>query len=227
MPIPTHSAYGCRTRMWPMPCRGCKERVWFLTCTCGSKVLLNEPRPPWSRHSDTCVDCMAEEVSNTTDRTATQVKRWIQDESRRRNVALPAEARRILYARANRETGGTTVVRVTPGGEVERGETIAVTATVFEINGVNVFKRSRMADSVVGRKLMGELGKGPVVELVLRGQRDPDTGFVDEVPVLTLRETWRDSGLRQHEKAKVDFALKELPNGFRFWLARLVKRPNP
>lgn len=223
MPVPTHYD-DCSTRIWPTTCRECGRRVFFLSCSCGSKVFLDEPRPPWPRHSDSCEACLVGEIGNRTGYSATKIKKWIEAQSRVRGVMVPDEARRILSARANRETGGTTTIQIVPGEEIPEGEQIDIKAEIYEVNQVNIFKRSGMSPKGLGPKLLGDVGQQPVVEIILRGHRDPDTGFQDQLPVIALKRMWQDSGVNKREMAAVTFKKRTFPNDYQIWFAERIVR---
>jgi hypothetical protein len=151
------------------------------------------------------------------------VERWIKAEGRKRGVIVPAEARRLLAANTNRDTGRTTVARFLPGEDVEDGELITTRGEVHEANSANIFKRAGYADNAIGRKILDATEKGlgtdPLVELKVRGHRDPETGFRDEYPIIPFREVWDESGVRPHEIARVTFKKVDLVKGQRIWFA--------
>ena len=133
----------------------------------------------------------------------------------------------MLAKLANGETGRTTVLRITPGAEGYEGETLIVTGTVHEVNQVNMYRRTGFFPSPVGKGLLGKLGKEPVVEIFLRGERDPETGFLDEFPIVAYEKVWRGSGLRQHGRARIEVEKYEQPtvaDSMRVWLANKLER---
>ena len=222
MPVPTHR-YDCTTRIWRMKCDGCKQWVSFFSCSCGSKVVFNRPHPPWIRHRDTCQPALIQEVSNETGRTPRQVERWIEAEGRKRGVIVPAEVRRLLAANTNKATGRSTKMLILPGEDVEEGELITTRGEVHEANPANIFKQAGYADNAMGRKILDATEKGlgtePLVELKIRGHRDPETGFMDEYPVITLWRVWDGSGVHRHEIARVTFKKVDFVKGQRIWFA--------
>jgi hypothetical protein len=100
-------------------------------------------------------------------------------------------------------------------------------AEVYEAKSANIFKRSGMIANTVGRKILEDveegLGTKPLVELEMRGHRDPDTGFKDAYPVIALQETWQNSGVRQHEIARITFSKRTFLNGYRIWFAEKIE----
>jgi hypothetical protein len=79
------------------------------------------------------------------------------------------------------------------------------------VKQVNMYRRTGFFPSPVGKGLLGKLGKEPVIEVFLRGERDPETGFVDEFAILTYERLWLGSGLRQHERARIEIEQYEQP----------------
>jgi hypothetical protein len=157
----------------------------------------------------------------------TAVRKRVDLEARRRNQSVPKKARRMLARLANGETGGTTVLRITPGEEGFEGETVVVTGKIHEVHEVNMYRRTGFFPSVIGKGLLGDLGKQPVVELFLRGERDPETGFLDEFAILAYKKVWRESGLRQHDRVRVEITQYEQPTvteSIRVWLAKKIER---
>jgi hypothetical protein len=157
----------------------------------------------------------------------TQVRKRVDLEARRRNQPVPKKAQRMLARLANGETGGTTVLRITPGEEGFEGETLVVTGKVHEVHAVNLYRRTGFFPSVIGKGLLGELGKEPIVELFLRGERDPETGFLDEFAILIYEKVWRGSGHRQHDRARIAVTHYEQPTvtgSMRAWLAKTIER---
>jgi hypothetical protein len=53
VPVPTHGP-SCQTLIYPTNCWYCGRPIHVLQCTCGSAVLLDQPKPPWPEH-----DCSA------------------------------------------------------------------------------------------------------------------------------------------------------------------------
>jgi hypothetical protein len=118
-------------------------------------------------------------------------------------------------------------MQIVPGDDVADGERIVTRAEVHEANSANIFKRSETADNPVGRKILEAVEKGlgtkPLVELKMRGHRDPDTGFKDEYPMITLQETWQASGVRQHEITRVTFSKRTFLNGYWIWFVEKIE----
>ncbi len=226
MPVPTHR-YDCTTRLWETSCPDCDDAVYFFSCTCGSKVFFDLPDPPWNPHERRCIPYLARQASSVEGMSLTEVRKRVDLEARRRNQPVPKKAKRMLARLANGETGGTTVLRVTPGVEGFEGETLVVTGRVHEVHEVNMYLRTGFFPSVVGKGLLGDLGKQPVVELILRGERDPDTGFLDEIAILAYEKAWRESGLRQHAHVMVEvtqYEQRTVTGGIRVWLAKRIER---
>lgn len=40
----------CRKTTFPLKCRYCGNNIFFHSCSCGSRVLLDNLGPPWSKH---------------------------------------------------------------------------------------------------------------------------------------------------------------------------------
>lgn len=143
-------------------------------------------------------------------------------ESRRRNQSVPEKAKRILAKLANGETGGTTVLPIVPHEEDPEGEEISVEGTIYGVNRVNLYRRTGIAETVVGRALLGDLGKQPLVEIVLRGDRDPETGFVNEFKVFVYEKVWQNSGLRQRDFAEAGLQKRTFTTGAQIWFAEKI-----
>ncbi len=211
MPVPNHR-YGCTSRMWGTSCPDCNDAVYFFSCSCGSKVFFDLPEPPWNPHERRCIAYLAREMSNVEGVSLTEVRKRVDLEARKRNQAVPKQAKRMLAKLANGETGATTVLRIAPGEEGFEGETVVITGTVHGVQEVNMYRRTGFYPSPFGKGLLGDLGKQPVVELFLRGERDPETGFLDEFAVLAYEKVWRGSELRQHARARVEAKQYEQPS---------------
>ncbi len=77
-----------------------------------------------------------------------------------------------------------------------------VMGTVHEVQEGSLYRRTGFFPSVIGKGLLGDLGKQPVLEIFLRGKHDPKTGFLDQIAVSFMRRSgW---GLRQHNRAWVE-----------------------
>jgi hypothetical protein len=225
MPVPTHR-YDCTTRMWETSCPDCDDTVYFFSCSCGSKVFFDLPEPPWDPHERRCIAYLAREMSSVEGVSLTEVRKRVDLVARARNRSVPKQARRMLAKLANGETGGTTVLRITPGEEGFKGETLVVTGTVHGVQEVNMYRRTGFYPSPIGKGLLGDLGKQPVVELFIRGERDPETGFVDEFAILAYEKAWRGSGLRQRVRVRVEVMQHEqatVSDSVRVWLAKKIE----
>jgi hypothetical protein len=185
------------------------------------------PEPPWNPHEHRCIAYLAREMSSVEDVYLAEVRKRVDLEARRRNQSVPKKAKRMLAKLANGETGGTAVLRIVPEEESLKGETLVVTGRVHEVNQVNMYRRTGFFPSPVGKGLLGKLGKEPVAEIILRGERDPETGFVDEFAILTYETLWSRSGLRQHGRARIEVEQYEQntpTDGMRVWLAKRIER---
>nr|MBP6739041.1 hypothetical protein [Leptospiraceae bacterium] len=49
MSVPTHSS-SCRSKAFPIICKGCGVTVFYFTCSCGSKVFFDSLGYPWTEH---------------------------------------------------------------------------------------------------------------------------------------------------------------------------------
>ncbi len=77
----------------------------------------------------------------------------------------------MLVGLANRETGGTTVLRVLPGGD-NLGNAVIVTGARHEVDAVNLYHRAKIFPGTVGLVLLGDLGKHSVIEVFLGRNHD-------------------------------------------------------
>jgi len=147
------------------------------------------------------------------------VRQLVEEYARCRALPVPRAIRNQLAVAENRETGRSTVIPILP-----RGSPLTALGTVGSVDKVNFLKRFTPPGSLVGRALVGRLADEAHVEVRVRGDRDPATGFIDEFTFFVRLKTWEASGLRQGALVVVDLRGQPLPTGQQVWFADSVQR---
>jgi hypothetical protein len=139
-----------------------------------------------------------------------------------RDVPLPADLARQLLVLENRETGHSTVISVEPNGS-----SLAALGTVATVNQVSFVKRFARRGTVMGRALMGQLAQEAHVEVELRGERDPATGFIHQFKFFVSLASWQRLKVRVGTSLAADLRDHAMPNGKHVWVAEEVYRMQP
>jgi hypothetical protein len=143
----------------------------------------------------------------------------VEEYARSRGLQVPRTVRKELVVAENKETGRSTVIPILPGGS-----SVTALGTVASVDKVSFLKRFTPRGSLVGRALIGRLADEAHVEVRIRADRDPATGFIDEFTFFVRLRTWQASGLRQGSLAVVDLRGQSLPTGQHVWFAESVHR---
>ena len=214
MGVPTHAA-SCETKLWATQCPDCQSRVFFFSCSCGSKVFFDMPMPPWPLHQDGCLPYMIRVLRDVEKMSLTDIRRMVENYSRRNLVEIPQDIHRMLLADENRETGKQTIVELLP----ESTETTLVGAIVSVNEQVNFLKRLGYPDNPISKGLIGDLGAEAHVEVTVRTDRDPTTGFANQLKCVYPKRRFGSSGLRHGSRVVAYVGSRALPNGTWIWVA--------
>jgi len=193
--------------------------VYFFSCSCGSRVFFDLPHPPWPPHEDRCIPYLIRYLRDVERMSAGAVRQLVDEYALRRGLEVPRAIRKQLVVAENRETGRSTVIPILPAGN-----SLTALGTVASVDRVNFLKRFTPRGSLVGRALIGRLADEAHVEVRIRGDRDPATGFIDEFTFFLRLKTWQASGLRQGALVVVDLRGHTLPTGQHVWFAESVQR---
>lgn len=214
MPVPTH-APGCETRMWATKCPDCNERVFFFSCTCGSKVFFDAPTPPWPRHQDRCIPYLLRVLRDIEQRTITEVRRLVECFAKENDLSIPKDVYNILIAVENRDTGRSTILDLLP----DSTET-AIVGSIISVNrGVNFFKRLGYPENPISRGVLGDLASKRFVEVMIRKDRDPETGFCYQVTCYYSERGFDRVALSHGKKVIAYLKARRLPNDTQIWIA--------
>lgn len=214
MAVPTHR-YGCETRLWATICPDCGQRVFFFSCSCGSKVFFDLPVPPWNPHADSCVYYLIRILRDVEQRSATEVRKLVEDYASDNQLEIPRDVYRKLLADENKERGSATIIEVLP----ESTEQVFEGAITAINMSVNFFKRLGYPENVISTGILGDLAAEPYVEVVIRADRDPDTGFCHQVTCFYPRAMFEAGGLAHGRRVFAHLQVVSLPNGMEVWVA--------
>lgn len=217
MAVPTHR-FGCTTTMWATLCPDCRDPVYFFSCSCGSRVFFDLPHHPWPPHKDRCIPYLMRYLRDVQQMSVAGVRQLLEEFALRKGLQVPQVIRRQLVVAENQETGRSTVIPILP-----RGEPVAAFGTVASVDSVNFVKRFATGGTVVGRALLGKLLNRAHVEVRIRGDRDPETGFIDEFSFYIASEVWRASQLRLGATVAVDLRVRSVRPGEPAWFADAVQ----
>lgn len=165
MPVPTHGD-NCVTRIWPAPCPDCGASVYFLSCSCGSKVYLEDDEPPWVRHEDVCAGLVVEDLVQNEGMTAERMRRVVETEAWATGQPVPSH----IWQLFNTVDGGRKHRGVEFDEATEPTEVEGIVRTINRL--VNLFKRLNLVDSPMGRAVLDAFATQPYYEVVVR--EDPD-----------------------------------------------------
>ena len=213
MGVPTHGAT-CRTRMFPTRCPDCAESVFYFDCTCGSKVFFDSPGDPWPLHSEKCLPYLVRKLRDVERLPYSAIWTRIEERAESLSQSIPQGLWKRLRALENRELGGTTVLEVHP-----LDSEIVVEASIADANlKINFFRRYGLQDNSISRGLFAELFKQPYAELIVRGNRDRETGFVSQFTFLFPVDRFRRLGLRTGMRVGCVLAPRQLANEKSVWM---------
>lgn len=214
MSVPTHAPH-CETRLWATTCPDCGARVFFFSCTCGSKVFFDLPTPPWPLHQDRCLPYMIRVLRDVHKHSTTSIRRLVEDHAHANGLSIPGPIHRQLLADENRESGKVTIVDLLPGSS----ETSLAGSIVAVNRSVNFLKRLGYPDGPMARGILGDLASEPYVEVTVREERDPKTGFCSQITCYYPAAKFRAGGLTHGRKVFAYVDARTLPSGDEVWIA--------
>jgi hypothetical protein len=207
LPVPTHRA-SCQTWMYATKCWDCGTPIHVFQCTCGSAILLDEPRPPWDEHN-----C---EETGTIGRSG--LKGWIAADVLRANgVSISPKIMAMLFpggsTKKNTEPPPQPIKKIGP----KSGQPLDLLGVVREISRGT--KRTAELDllSGVGAKVLN-LPKGKLwqITLVVNSVR-PNLSYTCVLPTAL--------GLPESAKNKMVFAKLQakVAGSHSFWLVTSIE----
>jgi hypothetical protein len=218
MSVPTHKD-DCKTSLYQTLCPDCRDTVFFFSCTRGSRVFFDLPQPPWNPHEERCIQYLIRFLKDVEKMSAMAIRDLVEKYAKERGLAVPRDVRQRLIADENRSTGRTTVLDVLPAsaGGMALG-------TILQINQTNIFRRARIPKNAMGRALIGKLADQSLVEVVIREDRDPGTGFANQFTFFVELRRWDSLGLRLGAIAVAVLRDHQLSVGKHVWIAESIER---
>jgi hypothetical protein len=205
--------------MFPTRCPDCSAAVFYFDCSCGSKVFFDFPGDPWPVHSEKCFPYLVRKLRDVEGLPYSAIWDRIEERSESLSRPIPKDLWKSLRALQNRELGGQTILEIHPfNGE------LVVEATIVDANlKVNILRRYKLPDNQISRGLFAELLKEPLVELVVHGNRDRETGFVSKFSFLFPLRRYQSTGLRTGIRVGCILSALNLPNGKSVWIGKDVR----
>jgi len=205
--------------MFPTRCPDCSEAVFYFDCTCGSKVFFDFPGDPWPVHSEKCFPYLVRKLRDVEGLPYAAIWDRIEERSESLGRPIPRDLWKRLRALQNRELGGQTILEIQPfNGE------LVVEATIVDANlKVNILRRYKLPDNQISRGLFADLLKEPLVELVVHGNRDRETGFVSKFSFLFPLRRYQSTGMRTGIRVGCILSALNLPNAKSVWIGKDVR----
>lgn len=149
----------------------------------------------------------------------TSIRSLIENYAQQRGLIVPEDVRNRLISDENRATGHTTVLEVRP--QDAPADTLG---TIREVNAVNIFRRSGLPANLMGRALLGRLADETFLEVVIREDRDPETGFASQFTFLVPLRMWETSRLERGSVAHAILKDHQITVGKHVWMAKQIER---
>jgi hypothetical protein len=212
MAVPNHDP-SCSTLTWATNCPDCHRAVFFFSCSCGSKVFFDSLGDPWPLHIDTCVHYHVRTLRKGGS-SLEDIRRLVDRRARDDRADLPASIKKLFDELSYKDTGQKTVLRLLPGDGPRKFRSL-----VKSLNRqVNFLKRFQYVDNAAGRAFLGKLAKEDHVELILRTEADPDTGFVYQIEAFMPKKRFDRASAQVNKWVTGRLSPHKLLNGDKVWL---------
>ena len=201
MSVPTHGPW-CSTQLYETRCWDCRETVYFFSCTCGSRVLFDDPEPPWSDHR-----CWVNEVRERTKggSSPSDARYDVLLRLRRAGRKIPDALRNEWDAHTKIEASLKHSAKRTIYREIapdsRRDFPGIVMSVERNINMLRLFDMPPKSDFAPG--LLGELRKVRWHRVYLREHGANELGIVAEMQALMAASEVESLGLRPGQRVLV------------------------
>lgn len=179
-------------------------------------MLFDLPNPPWNPHEERCIPYLIRDLRRE-GRSVDAIAMLVKEYATAHALVVPPDIPRLLSQRP--DDGPGVVLEIAPSGMSSK-----VTGNVSSINGINILRRYRIPQSMIGRALLKRLISEAHVEIAIREDRDPETGFVNQFTFLAPLVAWDKSGLRTGNKGTVILSDLALPRGEHVWVADELRK---
>jgi hypothetical protein len=207
LPVPTHGP-SCQTLIYPTDCWYCARPIHVLQCTCGSAVLLDQPKPPWPEH-----DCSSGGIGGS------GLSGWAAVDVLRAN-GIPIDANimaKVFPAKSRSGKAGASPPESMAAVQPQAGAKVDLVAVVREL--LTDTKKTDRLNTLgdVGAKLL-RLPKGDLwqLTLVVNSER-PNLTYTSILPARL--------GLSKDAKNKMVFAQIEakVAGAYAIWLVTEIQ----
>lgn len=214
MSVPTHGPW-CSTRLYQTRCWDCRETVYFFSCTCGSRVLFDDPEPPWSDHL-----CWVNEVRERTKGGSSQsdARYEVLLRLRRAGRKIPDALRNEWDTHTKIEASLKRSAKRTFYRNVRPDAPRDFPGIVMSIErNINMLKLFEMPKNDLARGLLGKLGKYRWHRLHLREHGADELGIVAEMRVLMAASEVDRLGVRPGRRVLVSVKPSAPPHKIPVW----------
>lgn len=222
MSVPTHIS-SCRSKAFPIICKGCGVTVFYFTCSCGSKVFFDSLGYPWTEHI--CQDLKDEmelvaginEFKQKYNSSDYEIRDFLRQHSEKTGKVISKEKSDLL----NRKLGRINIKNKylePPFDKNVQGIEGTVSIINKDINFANLFKID--PSNVFGKAFLGNFLKEKYSEIRIRSVNNENKFFEYKIYIPT--NMIQKEGIRQNDNVIVRLSIYEAKTGIKIWVSDFI-----
>lgn len=222
MSVPTHSS-SCRSKAFPIICKGCGVTIFYFTCSCGSKVFFDSLGYPWTEHI--CQDLKDEmelvnginEFKQKYNSSDFEIRDFIKQHSVRTGKIISKEKTDLLNRKLGRINIKTKYLEP-PFDQKIKGIEGTVSIINKDINFANLFKID--SSNVFGKAFLGNFLNEKHSEVRIRSVNNENKFFEYKVYIptaLIVKES-----IRQNDNIIMRLSIFEAKTGIKIWVSNFI-----
>jgi hypothetical protein len=207
------------SKAYPTKCPDCKRDVFFFSCSCGSKIFFEDLGYPWEQHN--CkrysIRKQIELIQSAESLSTDEIWKKISDHQTRTGFLMDDSMIKMIEEIIGPRKYEFKAKNVSPIDYITvQGKKVDLSGKVIEVNNpINLAKYLGYSKTIMGEKLLNQIGDGPWLRIVLRTRVNKKNECL-EFDLLLRHEQWKKARIAVSNAIYGIAERRSHPKGF-FW----------